>query len=456
MDLTNDPIPGLIRKIAVPVTVGIFFDTMYGVVDTFFAGFISTEALAALSISSPVFFFILSLSFGISQGSTVLIANALGEKEHEKAHEICVQSISFGCLFAAALTVIGLLIAPMLLRTLGATGEYYVIALDYMNLIICGSSFIVLQNVFNAGLRAEGDTKPIRNVLVAGFFLNCALDPWFMFGGFGVPAMGIKGLALATVIILFLGAVYLLHRLSRSRLWEGPFVAMLAPSRTYLEIARQGFPASFNMVSLAFLWFVATFYISKFSTEGVAAYGIGIRIEVFFLIPLYGLSTALLSMTGQNNGANKPERIRETLNTTLKYGLIMVGVGGILLFFLANPLMTIFTDDPLVIKHGTTYLKIMAFALCARVIHFQTNSLLQGLKKPFPVVVICLFRHVLVPCLLGYFMAFQLGMRESGVWWSWFIVVWIAAIVSYFYGQHVLRQRLASGQEPAESSAPVS
>jgi putative MATE family efflux protein len=456
MDLTNDPIPGLVRKIAVPVIVGVFFDTMYGVVDTFFAGFISTEALAALSISSPVFFFILSLSFGISQGSTVLIANALGEKEHEKAHEICVQSISFGCLFAAVLTVIGLLVAPTMLRVLGATGEYLRIALDYLNLILCGTFFLVLGNVLNAGLRAEGDTKPIRNVMIAGFFLNCALDPWFMFGGFGIPAMGIKGLALATVIILFLGAVYLSYKLSRTRLWEGPFVAMLAPSRTCLEIARQGLPASFNMASMAFLWFIATFYVSKFSTEGVAAYGIGVRIEVFFLIPMYGLSTALLSMTGQNNGANKPERIRETLKTTMKYGLIIAGAGGIFLFLLANPLMTIFTDDPLVIKHGAIFLKITAFTLCGRVIHIQTNSLLQGLKKPFPVIVISLFRHVLVPCILGYFLAFQLGMRESGVWWSWFIVVWIAAIVSYFYGQHVLRQRLASTEEPAESSVAVS
>jgi Na+-driven multidrug efflux pump len=114
------------------------------------------------------------------------------------------------------------------------------------------------------------------------------------------------------------------------------------------------------------------------------------------------------------------------------------------------------TNDPLVIKHGAFFLKITAFILCGRVIYFQTNSLLQGLKKPLPVIVICLSRHMLVPCLLGYFMAFQLDMRESGIWWSWFIVVWIAAIASHFYGQRVLRQRLASSQEPSESSNPVS
>lgn len=108
------------------------------------------------------------------------------------------------------------------------------------------------------------------------------------------------------------------------------------------------------------------------------------------------------------------------------------------------------------IKHGAFFLKITAFTLCGRMTHAQTNSLLQGLKIPLPVIVICLSRHMLVPCLLGYFMAFQLGMRESGVWWGFFLVAWSAAIVSYFYGQHVLRQKLASNQEPAESSNPVS
>jgi putative MATE family efflux protein len=447
MDLTTDPIPGLIRKIAVPVTVGVFFDTMYGVVDIFFAGFISTEALAALSISSPVFFFILTISAGISQGSAVLISNALGEKDHEKAHKICVQSISFGFISAILLSLIGFLIAPTLLRTLGASGEYLRIALGYLNLILYGILFIVLQNVFNAGLRAQGDTKPIRNVWVAGCLLNCVLDPWFMFGGFGIPAMGIRGLALATVTIQFLGAIYMFHKLSRSSLWKGPFLAILAPSGTYREIMLQGLASSFNMASLAFAWFVATLFISKFSTEGVAAYGIAVRIEGFFLIPVFGLSTALLSMTGQNNGAGKPERIQQTLRTTMKYSLVTVAIGGLILFFLAGPLMSIFSDDPLVIRHGEVYLRIAAFILCARVIHLQMISLLQGLKKPFPVVVVCICRYVLGTCILGYIMAFLLNMRELGVWWSWFIVAWSASIIIYLHGKKVLKQALGSTSE---------
>ena len=119
---------------------------------------------------------------------------------------------------------------------------------------------MVIQSIANACLNAQGDTKTYRNVLIASFFLNCVLDPWFMYGGLGIPALGIKGIALATIVIQFLGMFYLLYRLSRTKVWEGPVLSILAPSSTYREIARQGFPASFNMVSVAVGIFIITLY----------------------------------------------------------------------------------------------------------------------------------------------------------------------------------------------------
>ncbi|MBT5908993.1 MAG: MATE family efflux transporter, partial [Opitutae bacterium] len=382
MDLTTDPIPVLVRKIAVPASIGFFFNTMYNVVDTYFAGFISTEALAALSISFPVFFIIIAMGTGISQGGTALIANALGEKDSEKAHHVCVQCLSFGILFAIGLTILGFAFAPLLFGVLGATGDYLELALDYMNVILAGTVFFVLQSILNASLNSQGDTKSYRNVLIAGFFLNCVLDPWFMFGGFGIPALGIRGVALATVVIQILGTVYLLRKLTATKLWEGLILSELVPSSSYKEIARQGIPASLNMVTVAIGIFVITFFISQFSTEGVAAYGIATRIEQIVLLPTIGLNIAVLSLTGQNNGAKKFDRVRETWNTTMRYGLMMMAVGGFFIFFLPKPLMTFFTDDPVVVGHGVDYLRIASITLCSYVILFQTVSLLQGLKRP--------------------------------------------------------------------------
>ena len=444
MDLTTDPIPVLVRKIAVPASIGFFFNTMYNVVDTYFAGFVSTEALAALSISFPVFFIIIAMGTGISQGGTALIANALGEKDSQKAHHICVQCLSFGILFAIGLTILGFAFAPFLFGVLGATGDYLELALDYMNVILAGTVFFVLQSVLNASLNSQGDTKSYRNVLIAGFFLNCLLDPWFMFGGFGIPALGIRGVALATVVIQILGTVYLLRKLTATKLWDGPIWSNFVPSSSYKDIARQGIPASLNMVTVAVGIFVITFFISQFSTEGVAAYGIATRIEQIVLLPTIGLNIAVLSLTGQNNGAKKLDRVRETWNTTMKYGLVMMGLGGFFCFFLPKPLMTFFTDDPVVVGHGVDYLRIAAITLCSYVILFQTVSLLQGLKRPLYAIIIGIYRQILAPCLVFYFLAFHLGFQETGIWWGIFLVTWSAAIITFFYGRHTLN-RITSG-----------
>ena len=444
MDLTTDPIPGLVRKIAVPASIGFFFNTMYNVVDTYFAGFISTEALAALSISFPVFFIIIAMGTGISQGGTALIANALGEKDSEKAHHVCVQCLSFGILFAIGLTILGFAFAPFLFGVLGATGDYLELALDYMNVILAGTVFFVLQSVLNASLNSQGDTKSYRNVLIAGFFLNCLLDPWFMFGGFGIPPLGIRGVALATVFIQILGTVYLFRKLADTKLWEGPILLNFVPSSSYKDIARQGIPASLNMVTVAIGIFVITFFISQFSTAGVAAYGIATRIEQIVLLPTIGLNIAVLSLTGQNNGAKKFDRVRETWNTTMKYGLVMMVFGGFFCFFLPKPLMTFFTDDPVVVGHGVDYLRIAAITLCSYVILFQTVSLLQGLKRPLYAIIIGVYRQVLAPGIVFYLLAFHFGFKEYGIWWGIFLVTWSAAIITFFYGRRILN-RITSG-----------
>src|SRR5712672_839656 len=129
-DLTEAPIKGLIRKMAVPVAIGFFFNTMYNVVDTYFGGRVSTEALAALSLSFPVFFLIIIFDSGISTGTTALLANVIGEGNRDKAKHYVGQIISFGLIASVIVTFVGLLVSPAIFRLLGAEGEYLTVALS--------------------------------------------------------------------------------------------------------------------------------------------------------------------------------------------------------------------------------------------------------------------------------------------------------------------------------------
>ncbi len=441
MDLVKDPIPRLIRQIALPASIGFFFNTMYNIVDTFYAGLNSTDALAALAASFPIFFIIIALGAGIGQGATALMANSIGGGDEERAHWISLQSVSFSLLFSLVLTGFGLLSAPFLFRSLGAEARYLALALDYMNTILLGTMFFLLQSCLNATLNALGDTRTFRNVLMVGSLLNVGLDPWFMYGGMGVPPMGIRGIALATVLIQVGGTAYLLHKVRHTRIWRGWRWEWLKPNRTlYGEIAAQGFPASLNMLTVALGIFIITWFIGRFSKEGVAGYGIATRIEQIFLLPTIGLNIAMLSLAGQNNGARRFDRIREAYRTSLAYGVGMMILAGIVVFLAGDRMMAWFTGDAAVIGIGAAYLRVASITLCSYVILFQTVYLLQGVKKPIYGLWVGIYRQLIAPCLVFWLLAFHLDWKLRGIWWGIFLVTWSAALFMLWFGRWKLRR----------------
>lgn len=433
-DLLHDPIPRLLRNLAVPVGVGLFFNTMFNVVDTFYGGLISTRALAALSLSFPLFFIILAVGAGISMGATALIGHALGAGRRDEAELYAAQVLSFALGNALLLTAGGLLAAPAIFTLLGASGDYLELALAYMNVLFTGALFFIGNYALNAILNAAGDTHSFRNFLVAGFFLNLALDPWFLYGGAGLPRMGLAGIALATVAIQAGGNAYLLTRVRRTGLLSRRSWPLLRPRRAaFRRLFGQGFPAALNMLTVALGIFVITWFLGRFSKEAVAAYGIGTRIEQIVLLPAMGLNVATLSLVAQNYGAGQPERVRLALRTAIRAGLLLMVAGTVLVLAAAKPLLGLFTDDATVIAIGAVFLRIEALVLGAYVILYVNNSALQGLQRPAFALWIGLFRQLAAPVAVIWLLAFRLGWGLLGIWWGTFMITWLAAGISLLY-----------------------
>ncbi len=305
-------------------------------------------------------------------------------------------------------------------RMLGAEGSYLTLSLTYMNIIWAGTLFFIAQSMINATLQAQGDTTTYRNLLIVGFFLNLLLDPWLMHGGLGVPAMGMAGIAWATVLIQVVGVFYL---------WR--------------SLIAQGFPAAVNMMTVAAGIFIITWFISFFSKEGVAAYGIATRIEQILLLPTIGLNVAVLTLVGQNYGARQLERIYEVRQTALRWGLAMMILGGMLLYPMAETTMAWFTDSEAVITLGADYLRVASITLCSYVILFQTVFMLQGLKRPMVGLWIGLYRQIVAPLLVFYGLAYGLDWGIDGIWWGIFGVTWSAALFTLVYGKRILKKLTA-------------
>ena len=436
LDLIKDPIPYLIVRMAVPVSIGFFFHTMFNVVDTYFASQINAVAVAAITITFPIFFMIIAISSGTRQGATALIANAEGANNKDLAKQYVTQTISFSIVASIIIMIIGLITAPYLFKILHAKGEYFNYAIQYTNILLYGCLFIILDSTPTAGLNAVGDTKTYGRVFIIGFFVNLILDPLFIYGYGPIPPMGVRGIAYATIFAEFIATIYVFYRIKKmTNFFDKITIKEFFPKiKIQLEIAKQAFPASINMFAVGAGFFIITFFVSFFPTPetsdvSIAAYGIAIRIEQIILLPAIGLNFACLSLTGQNYGALNLDRIREGYLTCLKYGLVMLFFGGLTLYIGASFFMQLFTSDPQIIIIGSEYIRIAAFFTPVIAVLNISIALMQGLKKPGYTVFISLFKEIIAAIIILYLLCFYFNFQLKGIWSSILFINYISVAV---------------------------
>jgi putative MATE family efflux protein len=439
INFTKDKISYLLKKIAIPAATGTLFQSLYTLVDTFYAGKISANALIALSKAFPITFVIIAFGVGILAGTTSLIANTLGEKDDYKAATYLAQSVIYSFLIYILVAFIGLNFASSTLSFMGTEEVNILLTLEYIEIIFLGSIFFFLQVSLNSVLNAQGDTKSYRNILIISFFLNIILNPLFVFGFGIIPAFGVSGLAIATIISQFISLVYILAKVLKSdiiRLISLKF--FLIKINLILDLLKQGMPITVSLMLIGLGIYNILFFVSKFGDIATAGYGVALRIEQLLLLPTIGLNTAVLSITGQNFGAKKYERIGEVYFKAIFYGVFTMFVAGLFIFFSGNFLIQLFTNDPEVIYFGVQYLKIAALIGPVYPIFFITNAFFQGIKRPIYSTYINLFRIVILPfatmwLILNYFNGGFVDLFLGLLVINWIFGIFVIIIVKYIF-----------------------
>jgi putative MATE family efflux protein len=439
--MLTDPIPHLVRAITLPASIGYFFNTMFNVVDTWFAGRISTDALAALGLSFPVFFVVIAVASGLATGISSLLANTIGSGQPEEANRLATQSITFTTIASLFITVIGILLADDAFRWMGAAPEPARLATQYMVVIFAGSLFFNIVHVLNAFLVARGDTHSYRNVLIIGLLLNIALDPWFIYGGWGLPAMGFIGVAYSTVLIQALSCIYL-HRRVHQRSAMVPFSrsSLRLPRHVAADITMQSGPAMLNMMTIGIGILVITYFVNEHGSAAVAAYGIATRIEQIILLPAIGLNMAVLAIAGQNNGAGQIDRVRETVRVALRFGLYVLIPGFFLMIIWPHAAMSFFTRDAEVIEIGSAYLRIAGLLIYAYVLLFTLTAALQAIKRPMYAIWIGIYRQMIAPVIIIYILSRYTNLGVWSVWISVAFTTWSAALITIWYTRRVMNK----------------
>ena len=430
MDLTRGSIWQLLRKVTIPASTGSLFQTFYNLVDTYFAGRISPEALAAIAKSWPIYFIAIAVAVGIGAGTTALISNAIGAREDKKASMYVAQSIVFAIAISILVTAFGLNFSDELLRIMGSSDQSIILTKEYLDIIFYGAIIVLVQLSLNGTLNAQGDTKSYRNVLIFTFFLNIFLNPLFVFGYWFIPAFGIAGLAIATLVSQCIGLIYLANKVYCCKLRKYLFLECYKPKIDYIStLFKQSVPIMFTMLMIMFGVFNIFYFVGQFGELETAGYGTAVRIEQVLLLPVIGLNTAVLAIAGQNFGAKMHFRVKEVYGKALIFGSGFMVLAGIIIYLTSELIISLFTNDPQVIENGALYLQVAAFIGPVYPVFFITSALFQALKRPIYSLYMTILRLTLIPFLSLWYVINMKNGDYQDIFYTIMITNWIMGLV---------------------------
>ena len=437
MNILSDDVKILIRKLAIPASVGTLFQTLYNIVDTFFAGKISPEALAALTKSFPIYFILIASSIGITVAGTSLIGNCIGEKKFNKATTYFCQLIFFSIILILFITLIGLNFSDDVFKIMGSTDEVMNLGLDYTNIIFYGTFLFIIVVALNSLLHAEGDTKTYRNALIISFLLNIILNPILIFGFLFIPAFGMKGIGIATIIAQSISLIIVFRKVIKSDLTKKIIINNFFPKIYFLQnIFFQSMPIIISICGYSIASAIVFKYAGFSGEYAAAGYGAGTRIEQVVLLPILGINTAIITIIAQNFGAKNLLRIKQTYLIAIKYAFVIMILSSLFVYFLAELLTGLFSTNLNVIEFGKLYLQISAFVLPAYPIFFLSNGFFMALKKSEKALIANVFRNVIFPFLVFYTAVFYNSNFEN-FFWLWVIYNWIFSVsylgYTFFY-----------------------
>lgn len=451
-DLTDGPLSGHFRALAVPSAIGMVFTTLTNVVDMFYAGMLTTAAQAGLALSFQVFMVLVALGFGLNTAMSALVGNALGARDRAGARRTAMQGVLYGVLVSIVLFGVGQMAAPALVGLISEPGGARDAAIGYLSVLMFAMPAFLLAYAANGVLTAQGDTVSMSRGQIGAFVANCALNPLFIFGIPGlVPGMGFAGIALSTVLCQMGVLVWILWRVFGSDLMRGATADLPLPRRPELPvwsaITAQALPVSFTMIVMMIAGFVVQFHLKEYGAQAQAAYGVALRIEQILLLPAFGLTGALLPIAAQNFGAGNHERVREAAWFCIRTGALLMLAAAAVLWLGGRAAMAIFTDDPRVIEIGAGYLLVDGFILPVYVTLFAINSLLQAFKRPVWALVIGIYRQGFGVAFFTWLLTGPAGLGIWGVWLGIAVSVATGLVLSLILLE-TLARRLMGGILP--------
>jgi len=448
-DLTQGPIPRLLIAMAVPIFAGMVFQTLYYLVDLYFVAGLGDAALAGVGSAGNVTMVIVALTQMLAVGTVALVSHAAGRKDQLEANLIFNQSVLLSAILGILTLLGGYALTGSYVRALVADEAAVAAGITYLYWYIPGLALQFAMVAMGSTLRGTGIVKPTMMVQVLTVVLNTVFAPIFIAGWGTHHAFGAAGAGFASTLSIAIGVVFLWFYFARLEHFVGLNPRQWRPHfATWRRILNIGLPAGGEMLMVFVVIAVIYWAIREFGPPTQAGFGIAGRVMQALFVPIMAVAFGAAPVAGQNFGAGRAERVKETFRAAAWMSTALMLVDTLLCVWKADWLIRLFSDDPVVIAVGGTYLRIISWNFVAVGLTFTCSSLFQALGNSWPSLISAGSRVVtyLIPAIwLGSQRHFEL----RHLWYLSVVTVSLQAVFSLILLQQQFRQRLGPRAQAA-------
>ena len=418
--------------LALPIIGVNLLQTGYQLVDAFWVGRLGANAVAAVSISFPINFLLISLSSGFAFAGAILVAQYAGAKNIKMVNHVARQTLLMAFLISLIVSIVAYIFSPQILNIIGVEEIIFDEANLFQRTIFIGLIFNFGFIMFQSLLRGVGEVKIPLYINGATLLLNFFLDPLFIYGWGPIQAYGVTGAAVSTLVTQFLSIAVGMYILFKGTTEIKLSMKAFSFDWPLLKKAfKLGFPSSIEISARALGLTLMTVLVARFGTEVLAAYGVGSRLISFVVILSLGLSKACTTLVGQNMGAKRIDRAEKTTYYSSVIGFISLSIVGLIFFIFAEPLTRAFlAGDDHVVEMGVDFLKITSLSFGFMGLQMSIIGVLRGSGNTISSMILTIIGIWAIQFPVAWFLSSHTALGYNGLWWSFPISNVIPALIT--------------------------
>ncbi|MCP5119188.1 MAG: MATE family efflux transporter [bacterium] len=416
-DFTEGNLGRAILLLSIPMVLEMSMESLFAAVDVFFVAKLGSAATATVGLTEALMVLVYSVAIGLAMSTTAFVARRIGEKDPEAAGVVAMQAVLLGVIGALLFAVPGMLFARELLHLMGAEADVVASGWIYTTVIFSSTFAVMLLFLINAIFRGAGDAVMAMRTLFLANGLNIILDPCLIFGWGPFPELGLKGAAVATLIGRSIGVAFQLSILfGGGRRVQIRRNQVKVTGEVMWHLLRVSLSGMGQFIIAHAAWIGLVRIVAGYGSSALAGYTIAIRIVIVTILPAWGFSNAAATLVGQNLGARKPERAEKSVWLSGFLNMLFLGVIGLAFVIFAEPLVSIFTADPAVIREGATCLRYVSYGYLFYAWGMVIVQAFNGAGDTVTPLIINLFCYWMWQIPIAYSMAKLAGLGPVGVY----------------------------------------